>query len=267
MKQYKAYFDANEKLWNAKTDIHIDSAFYDMPSFLDGATSLRKIELEELPDLQDKSLLHLQCHFGQDTLSLERLGARCTAIDLAPKAIEKAISIRDQLGMQSQFICCNVYDTDKHIKSTFDVVYTSYGTIIWLPDLNLWAKQVAQRLSKGGLFYMTEFHPVIFLFDWEKDKIAYNYFNTGEPIMEETQGTYADVDAPIQMKEYFWQHSISDILQSLMDNGMEITMFKEYDYSPYDIFDQCRRRAEQEYIFDHQGMSLPHTFTLKATKK
>jgi hypothetical protein len=114
---------------------------------------------------------------------------------------------------------------------------------------------------------MTEFHPFIFLFDWEKDKIAYNYFNTGEPIMEEIPGTYADVNAPIQMKEYFWQHSLSDLFQSLIDNGLEIIQFTEYDYSPYDIFDQSTVRAEQEYVFHHEGMSLPHVFTLKAVKK
>ena len=267
MQQYKTFFDANEALWNAKTEVHIKSDFYDMEGFLKGNTSLRKIEIGELPDLTGKSLLHLQCHFGQDTLSLERLGATCTAIDLAPNAIKQARSIRDQLGMKSKFICCNVYDTDKHIMDTYDIVYTSYGTIIWLPDLDLWAKQVTQRLPKGGLFYMTEFHPFIFLFDWEKDRIAYNYFNTGEPTMEETQGTYADVDAPIQMKEYFWQHSLSDIFQALIDNGMEICMYKEYDYSPYDIFDNSKKRAEQEYIYEHEEMSLPHTYTLKAIKK
>ena len=267
MKENKVYFDANQKLWDAKTDILIKSDFYNMSAFLSGETSLRKIELQELPNLNDKSLLHLQCHFGQDTLSLERMGATCTAIDLSPNAINKAKSIRDQLNLKSQFICCNVYDTDKYIEDTFDIVFTSYGAIIWLPDLDKWASQVAQRLSSGGLFYMTEFHPFIFLFDWEKDKIAYNYFNTGEPIMEEIPGTYADVNAPIQMKEYFWQHSLSDLFQSLIDNGLEIIQFTEYDYSPYDIFDQSTVRAEQEYVFHHEGMSLPHVFTLKAVKK
>ena len=158
--------------------------------------------------------------------------------------------------MQSQFICCNVYDTDKHVTDIFDIVYTSYGTIIWLPDLNLWAAQVAQRLSKGGIFYMAEFHPVLYLFDWDKNKIAYDYFNTGEPIMEVEQGTYANTNAPIQMKEYFWQHSLSDLFQALLDNGMEITQFKEYDYSPYKIFEDCYVRAEHEYVFKHKGCLL-----------
>jgi SAM-dependent methyltransferase len=267
MKENNVYFDTNRKLWDAKTDIHVDSTFYDMKSFIKGATSLRKIELEELPDVNGKSLLHLQCHFGQDTLSLERLGAHCTGVDLSPNAINKAKEIRDQLNLKSKFICCNVYDTDKHINDSFDIVFTSYGTIIWLPDLNLWAAQIAKRLSKGGTFFMTEFHPVLYLFDWEKDKIAYDYFNSGEPIMEEEQGTYADTNAPIQMKEYFWQHSLADLFQALLNNGMEITLFKEYDYSPYMIFDNCYERAEHEYIFRHTGTSLPHVYTLKAVKK
>ena len=267
MKENQEYFDANQSLWNAKTSIHVKSDFYDMPSFMSGKTSLRKVELEELPNLSGQSLLHLQCHFGQDTLSLERMGAICTGVDISDQAILEARRIRDDLGLKSTFVQCNVLETEKHVSDMFDIVYTSYGTIIWLPDLKLWAEQIALRLKLGGMFFMAEFHPVLHLFDWAKDKIAYNYFNNGVPYMEIEEGTYADNNADIKMKEYFWQHSLSDIMTALRKEGMEITEFIEYDYSPYKLDDTFRHRADQEYVFDHGNVTLPHTFVLKAIKK
>jgi len=260
------YFDANQKLWDKKTDAHIKSDFYDMKSFMEGQISLRKIELEELPDLSGKSLLHMQCHFGQDTLSLERMGADCTAIDLSPVAIQRAEEIRDSLNLNSTFICCNVYDMDRHIDAQFDVVFTSYGTIVWLPDLDKWAEQIEKRLKSGGIFLMTEFHPVLHMFDWDENKIAYKYFNKDGPYEEVEEGTYADSNAEIRMTEFFWQHSMSEIIQALIDQGLQIELFKEYDYSPYDIFKGADKRANQEYVFRHNNIDLPHVFTLKATK-
>lgn len=260
------YFDSNQKLWDKKTDAHIKSDFYDMKSFMAGKTSLRKIELEELPDLNGKSLLHMQCHFGQDTLSLERMGAQCTAIDLSPLAIQRAEEIRDSLNLKSTFKCCNVYDIDHHIDAQFDIVFTSYGTIIWLPDLYKWAEQIEKRLKPGGLFFMTEFHPVLQMLDWVDNKIAYRYFNNDGPYEEYEEGTYADSNAEIKMTEYFWQHSMSEIIQALIDKGLRIELFKEYDYSPYDIFKGAIKRADQEYVFKHNNIDIPHIYTLKARK-
>ncbi len=267
MKEYQDYFDSNQRLWDKKTDIHVKSEFYDMETFLKGESSLRKIELAALPDLRGKSLLHLQCHFGQDTLSLERLGAECTAIDLSENGIRKAKEIRDSLGMHSEFVQGNVLETDKYISALFDVVYTSYGVIVWLPDLSLWAAQVAKRLKKGGLFFMAEFHSTMYLFDWDKNQVAYNYFNNGQPYVEETDGTYANPEADIKMKEHFWQHPLSDVLQSLIDEGLEIIEFKEYDYSPYKLSDCFEQRTEQEYVYKIKGIALPSVFMLKAIKK
>ena len=267
MKEYQGYFDANQKLWDKKTDIHIKSDFYDMKTFMSGESSLRKIETAELPNLNGKSLLHLQCHFGQDTLSLERRGADCTGVDLSENAIQKAREIRDKLGLQSKFVQCNVLNTDQHIHDVFDVVYTSYGTIIWLPDLDQWAEQVSKRLKSGGEFMMVEFHPTLYLFDWETDKIGYRYFNNGEPYLEESEGTYADTSADIKMKEYFWQHPLSDVMGSLMAQGLEITAFKEYDYSPYQLFDSFKKRAEQEYVYSINGINIPLIYMLKGRKK
>lgn len=267
MEGLNQYFEANQRLWDNKTKFHVESAFYDMEAFLAGKTSLRKIELAELGDLKEKKLLHTQCHFGQDTLSMQRMGAHCTGMDFSKKAIEQARDLNKQLGLDAQFICCNLLDLDQHLKEIFDVVYTSYGVITWMPDLNLWAQQIASRLKPGGIFHMIEFHPVLYMFDWEKNSLEYNYFNPGPPNKEVEEGTYADKKAKIKMEEYFWTHSLGDVLDSLLKVGLEILSFNEYDYSPYNIFDGCLHRTEQEFVFEHNKLSIPHVFSIKAVKK
>lgn len=267
MTTHSNYFEINQSLWNAKTKINVASKFYDVDSFLKGDTALRKIELSELPDLKDKEILHTQCHFGMDTLSLERMGAKCTGIDFSSEAITQARSLAKQLGLKSEFIESNVLEIDQHIDKLYDLVFTSYGVLIWLPDLNNWAKQLSKRLKKGGRFYMAEFHPIPYMFDWDSHKIGYNYFNSGIPYKEVEQGTYADKNADIRMEEYFWQHSFAEVFQALISNGFEIVAFNEYDYSPYKLFDDMKERADQEYIYMQNEVLLPMVYTIQAIKK
>lgn len=265
MKENKEYFEANRKLWDNKTPIHVKSDFYNMDGFLEGETSLRKIELAELPDLRGKKVLHPQCHFGQDSLSLQRMGAQVTGVDFSPVAIQKAKDLNQQLGLNTEFVCCNIFDLDQFVKEEFDFIFASYGVIAWLPDLDAWAKQLSQRLRKGGEFLFVEFHPLIYMFDWDNDKLRYQYFNLG-PEHDVEEGTYAETNADIKMEEYFWTHSFSELFQSLLKNGFQIDAFKEYDYSPYNIFPNPEKRAEQEFVFKHGDIQLPHIFSLKATK-
>ena len=262
----KHYFDTNKQLWDNKTPIHLKSDFYDLSGFKSGKSSLRKIELSELPDVKGKKILHAQCHFGQDTLSLERMGAHCTGVDLSPVSIEAARALAIEMQLDSKFILSNIYDLDRNCYEQFDMIYTSYGVITWLPDLDRWAQQLTARLAPGGLFYMAEFHPVIYMWEWEENKIKYNYFNHGKPYAYQEEGTYADTNADISMKEYFWMHSLAAVMKALMDNGITITSFAEYDYSPYNIFPGNNKRAEQEYIFSPDKVSLPHVFTIQGIK-
>jgi SAM-dependent methyltransferase len=195
------------------------------------------------------------------------MGADCTGIDLSDVSIAKAIEIRDELGLQSKFHACNVYDLDKNITEQFDCVFSSYGVITWLPDLEAWACQIAKRLKPGGVFVLVEFHPVLYMFDWVKKEIAYNYFNVGHPYKETELGTYANEQAKIEMEEYFWTHALSDVFGALTDNGMTINFFKEYDFSPYNIFQDALFRKEQEFCFEINGIKVPHVFALKAIKQ
>lgn len=266
MQEHKKYFDANRKLWDNKTPIHINSDFYNMDGFLKGETSLRKIELEELTEIKGKKILHTQCHFGQDSMSLQRMGAQVTGVDFSSTAIEKAKEINKQLDLNTEFLCCNIYDLDQHLTEQFDFVFASYGVIIWLPDLKLWAKQISQRLKKGGEFLLVEFHPFLYMFDWDKDELRYQYFNTGQPERDVEEGTYADKGADIQLEEYFWTHSLSELIQSLNEYGLQVVFYKEYNYSPYNIFPKPEIRGEQEFVFKYKDIQLPHVFALKVRK-
>lgn len=153
------YFDINKATWNDKVKVHAKSDMYDLEAFKTGKSSLMSYELEALVDVSGKSLLHLQCHFGQDTLSWSRMGAKCTGIDLSDEGIKLAQNLNDELKLDAEFICCNVLDTSKYVKDTFDIVFTSYGVIGWLPDLKPWGKMIAERLKKGGTFLWLNFIP------------------------------------------------------------------------------------------------------------
>jgi len=213
MNKYEKFFAANKASWNKRTVIHKDSAFYDLDSFKKGKSSLNKIELEALGNVQGKRLLHLQCHFGMDTLSWAREGAIVTGVDLSDKAIKLAREINADLQLKAEFICSNVYDlADGNNyaianlnKTSFDIVFTSYGTIGWLPDLDKWAEIISLYLKPGGTFYIVDFHPALWMMDNDFKFIKYDYFNTAV-IEEETVGTYTDREAPIKSIEYGWNH-------------------------------------------------------------
>ncbi len=260
------YISQNKDSWNKKVKYHINSDFYDMKGFLEGKSSLNDIELGLLGDIKDKSILHLQCHFGQDTLSLARTGAKVTGVDLSDRAIESAKEINTQLHLNAEFICCDVYDLTNHLDKEFDIVFTSYGTIGWLPDINKWAKIVSTFLKPGGKFVFVEFHPVVWMFDENFSKIEYNYFNDG-PIEETYKGTYADREAPIEQHTISWNHSLSEVVNSLIINSMEIEKFDEYDYSPYDCFKHTAKIAKRSFRIKHLNNKIPMVYSILATKK
>jgi len=199
MSTAKNYLELNKKLWNDKVDFHLQSDFYDMDGFYNGRNSLMDIEMSYLKSVAGKTILHLQCHFGQDTISLSKLGATVTGVDFSEKAIQAAKAIATKLQTDTRFLCCDIYDLPNHLDEPFDIVFTSYGTIGWLPDLDKWAKVISKFLKPDGQLIFVEFHPVVWMFDYDFKSVAYDYFNT-EAIIETTEGTYADKSAPSKIQ-------------------------------------------------------------------
>jgi SAM-dependent methyltransferase len=266
MDNTESYIETNRKAWNKKTGFHIRSDFYDHKSFLEGKSSLKSIELDLLGDVRGKSILHLQCHFGQDSISLSRSGAEVTGIDLSDVAIREARSFALQTNTETRFICCNLYDLPLHLDEQFDLVFTSYGTITWLPDLDLWASIIAQFLKPNGKLVFVEFHPVVWMFNDEFDRVGYSYFNTGQIVESET-GTYADRLAPIEQEFVSWNHGLGEIFNGLIKNGLEINSFDEYDYSPYNCFKHTWEPEPGMFRIKHLENRIPIIYSIKATKK
>jgi len=263
--EFDKEFSTNKETWNRKVAAHAKSDFYFIEAFKAGKSSLNTYEIEALGNVSGKSLLHLQCHFGQDTLSWSRLGAKCTGVDISDKAIDLANQLNDELQQDASFVCCNVLDTSQHVSEKFDIVFTSYGTIGWLPDLKPWATMISERLKEGGTFYIVDFHPIVWMYDYttEKPMLKYAYHEKGA-IYEEYEGTYADQTAPIITKEYGWNHSMSEVIQSLINAGLSIDRFDEMDASPYDVFPDLEKNETGYYELKEK--LYPLLFEVKATK-
>lgn len=261
----KKAFEINRKTWNDKVAVHAKSDFYNLEEFKNGKSSLNNYEIAALGDVANKSILHLQCHFGQDTLSWARMGADCTGIDLSEEGIKLAKELNKELGMNTNFLCCNVLDVSKHLNTKFDIVFTSYGTIGWLPDLKPWAQMISERLKKGGIFYIVDFHPIVWMFDYTSNppKLAYGYHQK-EYIYEEYEGTYADEKSKMISKEYAWNHSLGEIITSLTTAGLTIDYLNEYDASPYNIFPELE--INNDGMYELSDKLYPLLFDLKATK-
>lgn len=260
------YININRESWNKRTEVHVATDFYDMNNFRNGKNSLNTIELKLLgEDLKGKKILHLQCHFGQDTISMARMGAQTVGVDLADKAIDYAQKIAEELNANARFICCNIYDLPNHLEEQFDIVFSSYGTIGWLPDLDKWAALIQKYLKPGGQFIFAEFHPVVWMFDNDFKHIAYNYFKS-DAIIESYNGTYADRDAPIEMNDVNWNHSLAEVLTSLLSAGLQLKSFEEFDYSPYPCFSKVIEIEKGKFQIESLGNKIPMVYALVAEK-
>ncbi len=266
MNDYQEYFDANKQLWNQRTVVHKDSSFYNLAGFKNGETVLTPIELNELKNVSGKTMLHLQCHFGMDSLDWARRGAFVTGIDLSDIAISEAKKLNNELNLNAKFVCSNVYDLREQLDAKFDIVFTSYGTIGWLPDLDKWAAIVSHYLKLGGLFYIAEFHPVLWMFDDDFTHIKFHYDNR-EIIATESEGTYTDRNAPVSGKEYSWNHSISEVLNALINAGLKIEFFNEYMYSPYPCFRNTVETEKGKWHIRGMEEKLPMVYSIRAVKQ
>lgn len=259
------YIEINRRTWNQKTAVHYASDFYNVKEFITGGNSLNSIELDLLGNLNGKKILHLQCHFGQDSISLVRLGAKVTGVDLSDIAIEKAHELAKACGVDAKFICCDIYDLEKYLDEKFDIVFTSYGTIGWLPDINKWAKIVSHYLEPNGKFVFAEFHPLVWMYDDDFTEVRYSYFRDA-PIIEIENGTYADKKANLVEEFCCWNHGLAEVMQGLMNEGLRIDIFQEYDYSPYNCFNKTIQIADKKFQLEPFGNKIPLVFSLRATK-
>ncbi|MFX1371849.1 MAG: class I SAM-dependent methyltransferase [Promethearchaeota archaeon] len=264
------FFKKNLKRWNELVEINAKSKFYDLEGFKSGKISLLSIELKELGDVKGKSLLHLQCHFGMDTLSWARLGAEVTGIDFSDKAINLAKNLSKELKIPGRFILSNLYDIPEVLNEKFDIIFTSYGSICWLPNLITWAQIISDFLKEEGIFYIIDNHPFGLLIDEHQKafRVGYNYFSEGIPICFDENGAYADPLAKLKnRKSYDWLHSMSSIVNALIDANLEIEFLHEFPFTFHNIHPNMKRREDGYWEFTDLEFTVPMMFSIKAYKK
>lgn len=262
------YLENNKALWNEITPIHLMSEFYDVEGFKSGRCALKSIELEEMGDVSGKSLLHLQCHFGLDTLSWGRLGAKVTGTDFSEESIKTARQLSRETGIRADFICSDIYALPEVLKGEFDIVFTSYGVLAWISDLKKWAEIIAWFLKSGGFFYIAEIHPFLGIFDDTPNstelRVRLPYFRRDEPMRFEPQGDYAEPGLLVTKPSFEWPYPLSEIICSLTTAGLTIEYLHEFPGCCYKSLPFMIQGDDGWWHLE--GDRIPLSFSLKATK-
>jgi SAM-dependent methyltransferase len=271
--------ELNRQHWDEATELHTRGNVYGLEDFKAGACRLHRIEVEELGDVRGKSLLHLQCHFGLDTLSWARRGARVTGVDFSETAIATAKQLSAETGVAGEFICSDIYALSKLLgERTFDIVYTSYGVLNWLPELAPWGELIARALKPDGFFYIIEAHPTARMFPMQEDMKLAGSFKPFFPYFHEPKGIgfpagadYADPHVQHTIGDHEWQHSMSDILNALTRQGLHIDWLNEFPVCAWEVVAGCelveRFSSSHGYYGLTAGPPIPLMFSLRASKK
>jgi SAM-dependent methyltransferase len=261
------WFDANREMWDERVPIHVGSAFYGVETFKAGRSTLHPFELEEVGPVRGLELVHLQCHFGLDTLSWARQGARVTGLDFSGPAIDAARTLAADCGIDAQFVAANAYDALDVLDHRFDVVYVSLGSLNWLPDVWRWAEIVAELLRPGGRLYLRESHPFGNVFADEDLSVAYDYFDDDEPLTWEDAGSYADPDAETtHTRSFEWQHPVSEVVSAVLAQGLHLDLLHEHAFTVFQRWPFLERHEDGTYWMPDDQPELPLMYSLRATK-
>jgi SAM-dependent methyltransferase len=278
----KNLHEANRLSWNAATRAH-NSHKGDQARFLrEGGSTLFPEEIELLGELRGRSLLHLQCNSGQDTLSLAARGAFVTGVDISDEAISFARRLSADSGFPGTFERADVYDwLASAPPARYDLVFSSYGAISWLSDLGSWAEGISRVLKPGGRFVLVEFHPVLWIFD-EKLRLAYPY--SGGQHVPEASGVpdyvarsgenlvpwgyeegVRDFQNPHPSHGFQW--GLADILNPLLRHGLALERLEEYCYTNgCRVLEGMREAPGHRYLLPEGVPELPLMFGLSVRR-
>jgi SAM-dependent methyltransferase len=268
-------FEINRRNWEDRVAIHLrdTTGFYNIKGFIAGEDTLTPIEAAEIGDVRGKRLLHLQCHFGLDTLSLARRGADVTGLDISPSAITAARDLARQVDLPARFVEGNVYDAPTLTPGPFDIVFTTWGTINWLPDIRRWAQTIAAVLAPGGCFYFADGHPYTLMLEEVEGRLFVVPRPQSTPDAPTEDGgdddltTYTGDPTPlVNTASSTWTHSLSGILTALLDAGLAIEMVREHDAAPWAFFNMTVRGPDRLYRLPEGGPRPPLAVTIRARK-
>lgn len=264
--------NTNRANWNARVPAHLASEFYGVEDFVSGARTLTQavdFDRAHLGDVRGRSLLHLQCHIGLDTLSWARLGAAVTGVDFSERSIDAARDISRRSGVPGRFVLADVHEAPEALPETFEFVYASEGVLCWLPSVAAWARVVRRFTRPGGTFYIRDGHPLAHALDDEQSDgrllITQPYFESG-PIRYDEPGTYTGDGAEItHTVTYEWNHGLGEIVSAIADQGFRIESLKEYPFAGYQALPGMVQGDDGWWRLPDRPERLPSLFALKAT--
>ncbi len=266
-RQWDRFLEANRRRWDELVLLNAASREYDLEGFKRGRVRIPPLERRELGSVRGKSLLHLQCHFGIDTMCWARLGARATGVDFSPVAICLARDLARELGIDARFVLSDVYNLPRVLRGRFDVVYTSIGVLCWLPDLRRWGRVIARFLKRGGVFYLLDSHPVAHIYADEPKTGGFEfeapYFRRETPERFVPGWSRAPLRERVQ---YNWQHSVSDILNALIGAGLRIEFVREFPYAAWKMFPFMRRGRDGWWRLTKGHGYIPLMMSVRASK-
>ena len=261
-----SWLDANRSNWNDRVAIHVDSAFYGVDRWLASGEGPDAEEAALLGDVNGRSLVHLQCHFGMDTLSWARAGANVTGVDFSDAAIAAATDLAARAGLseRARFVVSDVDGAPAALGERFDVVYVSLGSLCWLPRIADWADVVAALLAPGGTLLVHDVHPLAFSLDDDGATFAYPYFEEPEPIVVDSASTYTDGAAISHSTNYEWNHSLGEIVTALASRSLMVTHLVENPWTRYRAFDDLVEDPPGIFRASGRAVQIPLSFTLAA---
>lgn len=265
MKDHSESLIQNVAGWELRTPIHANSEFYDVAAFRAGSCSLKWLERKLCGDVFGRRLLHLQCHFGLDTLSWARLGAKVVGVDFSPSAIRLAQGLAAEISCDARFVVADVLAPDTLLDEKFDIVFTSYGVLCWLNSLDPWAKNIANWLLPGGRLVVVEFHPILDVFFEGCISGVADYFYD-QAVKSRALGTYADRESRIDYTQIRWAHTVSEVSQALLDAGLDMEAFAEYPFCSYPIVPALDVEREGMWHCSSHPERWPYMFSMVARK-
>lgn len=261
----EAMHAANRAHWEEFGEIHANTSSFDASAFIEGGSTLTDVEREALGDIDGKSVVHLQSHLGFATLSLARLGADAVGIDFSTSAVENARRIRDEAGLDAEFIEADVYDADEVLDRQFDIVFASFGVLPWVSDLEAWMSVAAELARPGGRLCRVDEHPILAAFDLDFEPVG-SYFED-EPTKRTGQTTYAARDADAENTTvYIWQHDVGEIVTTAVEAGFRIEALREYPYLYDEGAEDADIERDEEGRYRIPGDPVPTQFVLTAER-
>jgi len=264
--------EINRLNWDERAVIHArdTTGDYMLDRFRAGEDALHEIEAAELGDIAGKRVLHLQCHIGRDTLCLARRGAEVTGLDFSAEALRVARDLAAQTGLAATFVQGRVDEAPRHTPGPFDLVFTTWGTICWLPDIAAWARAIAAVLAPGGELYFADAHPTFqAMEDVNGRMVATHDFDTplDRPLEITSTTTYTgDPTIMTHQANREWVHSLSSILGALIASGLSIEMFREHEVLPWRGLPLLVPASDRLWRLPDGHPRFPLSFSLRARK-